>query len=373
MAKGIYFGVEAVARKVRKLYFGVDGVARKVRKTYIGIDGIARLIYIAGMSKTNSAPALTDSTYSVGAASNKGYAIFAGGAGAVTSVNAYNNLLTKVIPAALIIGRYAISGTTVGDYAIFGGGYDGNVLYAHVEAYSSSLIKVIPTGLRATTYSHANSVARTTSYAIFTGGASSYSQYATAYSDTLIRVATVHDGTGNTNAAGASVNGYAIIGGGYYGNSSQAGVAAYNDSLVRVTAIALSTARHNLRAASIGNSYALFAGGNGPVSNGTGPVATVDVYDVNLTRSTLAPLNRPKMYFTGASLSDYALFAGGTGMYPAGPIADVEYYDTNLVKTMAPSLNSAKAYLASAVINDKILIAGGNPGSATNEVEVYEA
>lgn len=45
MAKGIYVGVESVARKVKKAYVGVDDVARKVKKGYIGVNGIARLFY----------------------------------------------------------------------------------------------------------------------------------------------------------------------------------------------------------------------------------------------------------------------------------------------------------------------------------------
>lgn len=45
MAKGIYFGVNGVARKCKKMYFGVNGVARKVKKIYIGVNGVARLFY----------------------------------------------------------------------------------------------------------------------------------------------------------------------------------------------------------------------------------------------------------------------------------------------------------------------------------------
>lgn len=41
----IYFGVNNVARKVKKIYFGVDNKARKVKKIYIGINGKARLVW----------------------------------------------------------------------------------------------------------------------------------------------------------------------------------------------------------------------------------------------------------------------------------------------------------------------------------------
>lgn len=45
MARGIYRGVDGVARKVKKEYRGVDGVARRIKKEYRGVDGVARLCY----------------------------------------------------------------------------------------------------------------------------------------------------------------------------------------------------------------------------------------------------------------------------------------------------------------------------------------
>lgn len=41
----IYFGVNSVARKVKKAYFGVNNVARKIKKVYIGINNVARLVW----------------------------------------------------------------------------------------------------------------------------------------------------------------------------------------------------------------------------------------------------------------------------------------------------------------------------------------
>ena len=45
MAKGIYRGVDGIARKVTKEYRGVDGIARRIKKEYRGVDGLARLCY----------------------------------------------------------------------------------------------------------------------------------------------------------------------------------------------------------------------------------------------------------------------------------------------------------------------------------------
>ena len=38
---------------------------------------------------------------------------------------------------------------------------------------------------------------------------------------------------------------------------------------------------------------------------------TVDAYDISLTRSTPTPLSEARMELAGASVGDYALFAGG--------------------------------------------------------------
>lgn len=45
MAKGIYVGVNGVARKVKAQYVGVSGVARKVTKGYVGVGGVARNVF----------------------------------------------------------------------------------------------------------------------------------------------------------------------------------------------------------------------------------------------------------------------------------------------------------------------------------------
>ena len=47
MAKGIYAGVNGIARKVKRLYIGVNGKARTVVKVYVGVGGVARLAYVA--------------------------------------------------------------------------------------------------------------------------------------------------------------------------------------------------------------------------------------------------------------------------------------------------------------------------------------
>lgn len=48
MAKGIFMGVSAVARKTTDAYIGVSGVARKVKEGYIGVNGVAKQFFSGG-------------------------------------------------------------------------------------------------------------------------------------------------------------------------------------------------------------------------------------------------------------------------------------------------------------------------------------
>ena len=75
--------------------------------------------------------------------------------------------------------------------------------------------------------------------------------------------------------------------------------------IVRSTPTALSVARHRLAGASVGN-YAMFAGGyNGRFES------TVDAYNTDLVRSTPTALSVARSRLAGASVRNYAMLAGG--------------------------------------------------------------
>ena len=90
--------------------------------------------------------------------------------------------------------------------------------------------------------------------------------------------------------------------------------------ITRSTPTALSTARDRLAGASVGN-YALFAGGKIDSSRYS---ATVDAYDSSLTRSTPTVLSDSRSSLAGASVGNYALFAGG---YGSTYVATVDAYE----------------------------------------------
>ena len=74
------------------------------------------------------------------------YALFGGGATSsdiLSTVNAYNTSLTKSTPTALSQAREELAATTVGNYALFGGG----IVSKTVDAYDTSLTRSTPTAL----------------------------------------------------------------------------------------------------------------------------------------------------------------------------------------------------------------------------------
>ena len=175
--------------------------------------------------------------------------------------------------------RKSLAATSIGDYALFGGGANTTILvgnlYNTVDAYNTSLTQLVATTL---------SVKR-----------------------------------GNLSAT--SVGDYALFGGGFGAGTNNFGLAitaptdtvdAYNKSLTLSTITALSVARCDLAATTLGN-YALFGGGSDKVSSTSDKVFYdyVDVYDKSLTHAVTQALSTARNALAATSVGDYALFGGG--------------------------------------------------------------
>lgn len=83
MSKGVYVGVDGVAHKVKKIYTGVDNVARKVKKGYVGVGGIARPFFSAESPLVyyGTITPLGEARYNLAATTVGNYALFGGGLG----------------------------------------------------------------------------------------------------------------------------------------------------------------------------------------------------------------------------------------------------------------------------------------------------
>ena len=140
--KALYIGVDGVARKVKKAYIGVDNVARKVKKMYLGVDGVARCIFSGGgeLNYYGTATSLSQARNGLASTTVGDYALFGGGnynRNSVKTVDAYNTSLTRSTPTSLNFKRFNLASTTVGNYALFGGGIQSSQI-STVDVYQVS-------------------------------------------------------------------------------------------------------------------------------------------------------------------------------------------------------------------------------------------
>lgn len=111
---------------------------------------------------------------------------------------------------------------------------------------------------------------------------------------------------------------------------------AYDSSLTFTTAPWLSVARANVKGASVGN-YALFAGGKA-----NSFCTTVDAYNASLTRTTATALSSAENNSAAATVGNHAIFVGNT--------ASADIYDASLTKTSAAILSTARTGLAATTV-----------------------
>lgn len=310
---------------------------------------------------------LSQAKYNLASTSVGNYALFGGGAGDSISdtVDAYDASFTKTIPTALSVARYSLAATKIGNYALFGGGYNGNATNA-VDAYNTSLTKTTPTALSSARYSL--SATNIGNYALFAGG-SGNSDVVDAYDTSLTRTIPTALSVPKFVMAATTIGDHALFGGGRSGRITSAVVDAYNSSLTKTIPPELSVARVELAATSVGN-HALFGGGNKGDDQ-----KVVDAYDVSLTRTIPTELSVARRSLAATTAGNHALFGGGGGVGVATHSNVVDAYDMSLTRTIPTELSTARPGLAATSINNYALFGGGGSTSqnASNGIDIYES
>jgi len=382
MAKGIYVGVNGVARKVKKVYIGTGNVARKVKKGYIGVGGVARPFWTGGEVAYYGTATPLSAGCGANAAPAGGYAVFAGG------INALSGGIFTYTRA--------------------------------VDAYSSNLVKSSAPNLDDDVASF-GAAAGSANYAMFAGGikvltqsSSSYLPYVYAYGASLVKSKLPDLNTGMSYFAGAKAGDCIIFAGGYNGQVF-ADVYLYNASLVRSTST-LPIAKYRHVAAGIGNN-AIFAGsaaagantqvyscsmslvmtrladlsavmtayvasatcvGNYALfgSHQSSSVNVMDVYNSSLVKSSATPLSADCGGKSAASAGDFAFFGGGGNPdYGNGSsvVCAVDTYNSSLVKSVSGAYKlssyrypSDNKMMATVAAGDKVLFGGGNNLSSSD-------
>lgn len=256
-----------------------------------------------------------------------------GGGYAKVNFENYSLPPSKITSKNLSAVRSDIGATTVGNYALFGGGENyvsgAFVMSSVVDAFDNDLSRSTPTALSVARHGVSATIAG--DYAIFAGGSSSS-----------------------------------------YSSDTQAVVDAYNSSLSRTTPTEMTHDRDQFPATTIGN-YAILAGGfwYAPNASGTGKVAAttavVDAYSSNLTKTNLSELSQARNRFAATTVGDYALFAGGSPEMSNFGYSTVDAYNKNLVRSTPTELSQAKKNFDRKLWNTKMVAKAVEKGIITAE------
>lgn len=339
--------------------------ARRIKKAYIGIGGVARPCWGLGeLTYYGTVTGLSVARNALAATTVGNYALFGGGI-YFNTVDAYDKSLTRTTATSLSAARGSLAAVSIGDYALFGGGDSGSTRYSNVDAYDKSLTRTAATALSAArTLPAATTVGN---YALFNGGYTGTTSTAVdAYDKSLTRTIPTVASVGRYYHTATNVGNYALFGGG--GPSEMAVVNAYDTFLTRTIPTELSVSRMVLAATSVGG-YALFGGGGR--SADTAFYTTVDAYDASLTRTTPVALGVARAGLSAVTLGNYALFGGGGNKSTV--LATTDAFDEALTRTSTSNLSQSRTKLAAASVGDYALFAGGYNASSTayDTVDAY--
>ena len=201
--------------------------------------------------------------------------------------------------------------TSVGNYALFGGGYNnGSVYFSSVDTYDTSLTKGTAADLTvAKQYLKATSIGN---YALFAGGCGNYYNYnktVDTYNTSLTKGTATDLTYGRAGLGATSVGDYALFAGGYDNSNSFDIVEVYNNALTKCNSITLSQAFINFNIAITIKNYALF--GLGVVPNTYNRSNVINIYNKSLTRSII---NHPTNLSNSgcANVNNFLLVGGGS-------------------------------------------------------------
>lgn len=179
---------------------------------------------------------------------------------------------------------------------------------------------------------------------------------------------------GRNRLSAGSNSKYVLVAGGYRGGSAghTNAVDAYNTSFTRTSATTLKNSREQISSATAGERI-FFAGGEGGGGGGaTGDTAYIDTYNISLTKTMAPNLSDEAQFIHSGAIGDYALF--GTN----ATVADA--YNESLTKTTTTGLSNYRDTGASAVAGNGafLVFAGGttdkdSTSKVTNMVDAYDA
>ncbi|MCP3916672.1 MAG: hypothetical protein GY711_14040 [bacterium] len=266
--------------------------------------------------------------------------------------------------------RTGIAAGSVGDLAVFAGGYGGSfgtptntvdIYDAATGQWTQAVIVEARSRM---------AVARAGDLLLFGGGHLDW-----PYNPPSLRVDLFDGNTRTWSVAnlseprrwlgGAGARGYAMFGGGEAPSGESAVVDVFDSATGIWSIAALSQPRSLIAATSVGP-LILFAGGRTSTANFT---PTVDIFDTTTSTWSVETLPNPRSEMVGASIGKYAVFSGGEGIN-ASYYADV--YDTEN-RTWSTFQMANRRFLHTATsLGDQIFIACGHTFQGViDTVDVY--
>lgn len=325
--------------------------------------GVARPCWSSGeLAYYGKITSLTYARRNLAATSVGDYALFGGGDGTTNpegrTVDVYNKSLTRTAHAdGLVSNSYNLAAETNGDHALFAGGYSGSATRVNVYAFDKSLVRTTPDSLSVgREWLAASSVG---DYIIFAGGQSSNSgtkasNVVESYDRSLTRQKLTSLSISRYRLASGKVGrqqgGWplALFGGGSSSSSNTSSLLeAFDGSLAKYSApTSLSESRYALAGTNNGK-YTIFAGG-------WSTMTTTDIYDDSMVRLNTPTISVGQAYPAGATLGQYALIGGGSGS-----TGIVDAFDLSLTRTTPMSGTDLDGNLAAATVGNFALFGGG--------------
>ena len=351
------------------------------RLTSLLVCGVPGAALASGFPHTTER--LSQARYYLSATTVANRAFFAGGAAASgysAVVDIYDADTGLWSTDTLSEGRYYLTATTVGNKAMFAGGFTGPpgaVPSNVVDIYDADA----PEGSRWSTHTLSQArgiVAATTvgNRAIFAGG---YIDSTEGYSDVVdIYDAEAPDGSrwsthtlseARCYIAATTVGNKAVFGG---GSNDSAVVDIYDDDTGLWSADSLSQGRSYLAATTAGN-LALFAGG---LIGADTYSDVVDIYDEDTGLWSTDTLSEARSALSGTTADTVAMFAGGlVGADTYSDVVDIYDEDTGLWST--DTLSQGRCHLSATAVGDTAFFGGGatgptpGPGNYSDIVDIY--
>ena len=370
MAKGAYIGVGNSSRKLKNIYVGVGGIAKKVKRGYIGVNGVSRLflapstpVYGNTLTSTYARTFINGN----GACNNSNYALIGGGSNQRGGRTDYATV-TSISPS-LVVGSaanmssvYNTLTASIGNYALFGSDdYNHNI--TSLDAYNNSLTKISGPAIH---YAMSKASAYSDIYAAFGGGVSVSGGYVGTISfvNSSLSKSVSSLSSPRQSCGGVGIGNYVIFAGGLEPEGSGQDVVrtveAFNSSLSRSMLDNMSANDYVMYTIK-GNKWSMIIGTGGGYSY---------FYNSSLTRQRINYGNRcgPAV----AALYDNMFIAGG-GNSVGSPTSLISRVDESLSLTQFGRLSSPREFMSGTSVGDFILLANGDTSvNGSNIIDVIK-